>query len=368
VVLYDSADYRQAKRALDDALELCRTGDDAVTELACVTCMVYVLRECGEWPQALALGRELVADGAGAWVAEGLMGAIHAFQGKLSSGRRLLSSSLAVSSRVGHFNMTVDSTAALAWIAAAEGADEEATRRCRELLARWERSEDHHYAVRGLRWASSFLARRGELDAARACAEALGRIAAGPGHADALAGLAQAIGEAALAEGDAATAAEQLERAVELHRGLDVPYERAEIELRAGVALGAAGEREPALAQLRSAHRGARRLGARPLASEAAREVAALGESVARRLGRRAAADAEGAGLSPRELEVVRLLAVGRTNREIAHELYLSPRTVDMHVRGILRRLDCRSRVEAAHRAGELGLLADAGGAPAAPS
>jgi DNA-binding CsgD family transcriptional regulator len=48
---------------------------------------------------------------------------------------------------------------------------------------------------------------------------------------------------------------------------------------------------------------------------------------------------------------------VGRTNREVAQELFLSPRTVDMHVRNILRKLDCRSRVEAAHKAAELGLL-----------
>ena len=53
----------------------------------------------------------------------------------------------------------------------------------------------------------------------------------------------------------------------------------------------------------------------------------------------------------------MRLVAAGRTNREIAQELYLSPRTVDMHVRNLLRKLDCRSRVEAARRAGELGLL-----------
>jgi len=53
----------------------------------------------------------------------------------------------------------------------------------------------------------------------------------------------------------------------------------------------------------------------------------------------------------------VRLVHAGRTNREIAQELFLSPRTVDMHVRNLLRKLDCRSRVDAARRAGELGLL-----------
>ena len=76
------------------------------------------------------------------------------------------------------------------------------------------------------------------------------------------------------------------------------------------------------------------------------------------RLGRRAAADAAGAGLSRRELEVVRLVGNGRTNRQIAQELYLSKRTVDMHVHNVLRKLDVRSRLEAARRADELGLLA----------
>ena len=55
---------------------------------------------------------------------------------------------------------------------------------------------------------------------------------------------------------------------------------------------------------------------------------------------------------------MVRLVAVGRTNRETPTELFLSTRTVDMHVRNVLRKVDSRSRVEAAHRAGELNLLA----------
>jgi DNA-binding CsgD family transcriptional regulator len=56
--------------------------------------------------------------------------------------------------------------------------------------------------------------------------------------------------------------------------------------------------------------------------------------------------------------DVVRLLAVGRTNREIAGEPFVSTRTVDMHVRNLLRKLDCRSRADAARRASEVGLLA----------
>jgi DNA-binding NarL/FixJ family response regulator len=358
LVLYDGADYRQAEEALDTALDLCRTDGDDGTEVACVTCLVYVLRERGEWARAEELGRELIESDTAIWVAEGLIGAIHAFEGKLGSARRLLTASREVSSAVRHFNMYVDSTTSLAIVAAAEGLDDEVTSRCHELLARWEESEDHHYAVWGVRWAACWFARRGRRKDAQLCAAALGQMATEGGHEDAVAALAQAVGELALLEGDAAGAADSLSRAVELHRNLAIPHERAQVELRAGVALAAAGQREEGLERLCDAYRCATKLGARPLAAEAAKEVAALGESVAQRLGSRAAAASEdGVQLTRRELEVLRHVAVGRTNREIAQELFISQRTVDMHVRNLLGKLDCRSRVEASHRAGELGLL-----------
>ena len=358
VALYDASDYRQAHHALDTALGLCRATGEATAEVACVSCLAYVLRERGEWEEAAKICHDLIASGSAVFVAEGLLGAMHAAQGRLTSARRLLTSSLAVSTRIHHYNMRVDALGALARVALATGDAAEARERCRALRSAWESSDDHHYAISGLRWAASVHARHGDLRDAQACVEALSRIASESGYADAVAALGSAIAETALAGGDAATAADQLNRAVEQHRAVDLPFQHAELLLRAGVALHAAGEREPALDRLSEAYRIARRLGARPLAAEAAREVAELGESVAARLGRRAAADAEGAGLSRRELEVVRLVAVGRTNPEIAQELVLSRRTVDMHVRNILRKLDCRSRVEAAGRASELGLLA----------
>jgi DNA-binding NarL/FixJ family response regulator len=102
--------------------------------------------------------------------------------------------------------------------------------------------------------------------------------------------------------------------------------------------------------------------GARPLAARLAEDLAALGEPVERRLGRIAAAQLANGGLTRREVEIVRLVAVGRTNREIARELFLSPRTVDTHVQNIRMKLGCRSRADAARRATELGLVAPQGG------
>ena len=62
------------------------------------------------------------------------------------------------------------------------------------------------------------------------------------------------------------------------------------------------------------------------------------------------------AGLTPRELEVLRLVAVGRSNQQIADTLFISKKTVSVHVSHILAKLGVSTRVEAAATAHRLGL------------
>jgi DNA-binding NarL/FixJ family response regulator len=73
--------------------------------------------------------------------------------------------------------------------------------------------------------------------------------------------------------------------------------------------------------------------------------------------GPRAATRANPGRLTDRQLEVLALLAEGRTNTEIATRLVVSPRTVDNHVAALLRRLDVQSRRDVAAAAARLGLL-----------
>jgi DNA-binding CsgD family transcriptional regulator len=356
-----AADYEGARGALDSALGLCEATGAPAQEQVCVACMAYVLRELGDWNQAAELCDELLADpslpSGTSIVVGGVLGSIQAFRGRARAARALLGPSVATSRQLSVLSMAVDGAAALAWLDDVQGDPDSAAAHCRFVLARWEESEDHHYAISGLRLASTLLAAQRDGAGARRCAEALARIAGDTGHPYALAALAHALGETALLDRDVDTAADQFSRAFTLHHDLDIPFERAQIALRLGAALVAAGQRDEAIERLADCHRIARRLGARPLAAKASTEVAALGESLDQRLGRRAAAEHEGAGLSRRELEVMRLVAAGRTNREIAGQLYLSVRTVDMHVRNILGKLGCRSRTEATAKAGELGML-----------
>ena len=160
--------------------------------------------------------------------------------------------------------------------------------------------------------------------------------------------LAGSLGGLSLLQGMPDAAVEHFQRAVDLHGEIELPHDRAELLLDAAAAARAATADDLARGWLDEARLQARRLGARPLQAAAERRLAELGRGPEQRLA---------AGLTPRQLQVIRRVAAGRTNREIAAELYLSVRTVDMHVRNSLVALGCRSRVDAARMAAELGLL-----------
>jgi DNA-binding CsgD family transcriptional regulator len=99
------------------------------------------------------------------------------------------------------------------------------------------------------------------------------------------------------------------------------------------------------------------RLGARAPAALVAQRLRRLGARVAR--GPRPSTRANAAGLTQREVEVVRLLADGLRNADIAEQLFLSRRTVDHHVSALLRKLAVTTRGGAVARARELDLLAE---------
>jgi DNA-binding NarL/FixJ family response regulator len=129
-------------------------------------------------------------------------------------------------------------------------------------------------------------------------------------------------------------------------------YEVARCQWRLAEALLGVGDREQATAAARAAYESALRLGAEPLRG-------AL-EALARRgrldLGVGLSAERTLAGLTPRELEVLRLLVEGRSNRQIAETLFISGKTASVHLTNILAKLGVHSRLEAAATARRLGL------------
>ena len=141
---------------------------------------------------------------------------------------------------------------------------------------------------------------------------------------------------------DEETFAEAFAEALRLCTDSVSPFERARTELVYGERLRRAGRRLDSREQLRSALDQFERLGASSWAERAREELRASGETARKR--DPALVDE----LTPRELEIALQVADGGTNKEVAARLFLSPKTVELHLGRVYRKLGIRSRTELA--------------------
>jgi DNA-binding CsgD family transcriptional regulator len=174
----------------------------------------------------------------------------------------------------------------------------------------------------------------GEVAEARAASEELQAIAE-RFETGVLCALAwQARGVVELAEGNATAALDLVRRAGSIWAEMEAPYPAAQARVVAGLACRALGDDEGCRLELDAARRVFASLGAAP---DAARVDSLAKPNSSRRPH----------GLTPRELEVLRLIAAGKTNKAIASALSLSEKTVDRHVSSILGKLNVPSRAAA---------------------
>jgi DNA-binding NarL/FixJ family response regulator len=215
------------------------------------------------------------------------------------------------------------------------------------------------FVVATVEWALDARARHDDVDISALNADLHDRLAAA--MADPTAGVPTAAADLAFAQATVTrlaaadpdaffVAAQRADEAGDLWLGASARAREAE-------AAAAGGQAARAVERLRAAHAVASALRARPLLDDI--------EAVARRtrisleaVDPRAIADSDASslGLTPREAEVLALVAAGRTNREIGTELFVSEKTASVHVSNILRKLAVSSRVEAAAVAQRLGI------------
>jgi DNA-binding CsgD family transcriptional regulator len=175
----------------------------------------------------------------------------------------------------------------------------------------------------------------GDLDAARVACGELEEIAERQGSDLLEAMSAHARAAVTLAEGDAWAALVASRQARQAWQDLEAPYDAARVRVLIGLCCRALGDEETATLELEAARDVFAQLGAAP----------DLGRAEALR-DRGRSLDAH--GLTARELEVLRLVAAGKSNKAIAAELVLSVRTVERHVRNIFMKLGVSSRTAAA--------------------
>ncbi len=171
-----------------------------------------------------------------------------------------------------------------------------------------------------------------------AVSEAYRRRAAAKGQPWALARAARTQGLVA----DDGAFTQWFDEALRWHDSTPDTFERARSELAYGERLRRARRRSDARPHLRAAFAGFHQLGAEPWAERARLELAATGETARKR-------DPSTLDqLTPRELQIALDLAAGLTTREAAAKLYLSPKTIEYHLRSVYRKLGVASRTELA--------------------
>jgi DNA-binding CsgD family transcriptional regulator len=301
---------------------------------------------------------------------------LHVMQHRFDVAAHEAGESVQLARELGAANVAASSLSVLAYVAAIRGHDDEAERHAERVLdvatahglgprasvavyslamldlgcGRWTESLERLETIVAQRnYGDALLAklalpdlveaavRAGRLDDARKALSAFEDWAADSSPVWAAARLASC--RALLTEGDEATA--HFEEAVQFGPA-GRPFDFARIQLLYGEHLRRQRRRTDSRVQLRAALDGFERLGAAPWAERARSELRASGETARKR--EPSTVDE----LTPQELQIARFVAEGLSNREVAAQLFLSPRTIDYHLRNVFAKLGIKSRTQLA--------------------
>ena len=321
---------RRAREWTEALTRWCDQQPDMVAHTGvCLVHRAEIMQLQGAWDEALKEARR-----AGERFAEGVLnarvcGKAYYRQGevhRLRGARSAAEESYRAASRRGY-----EPQPGLALLRLAEGKGDAASSAIRRVLD--EATQPRARAALLPAYVEVMLA-GGEVEEARSACRELETIS-GAHRSDMLRAMsAQARGALALAEGDPQTALVALREAWQAWQELEAPYEAARVRVLVGLGCRAAGDEDTAAWELDAARGVFAGLGAAPDAARVDSLTASPQAATAH-------------GLTQRELQVLRLVARGATNRSIAAELVLSERTIDRHVSNIFAKLRVSSRAAA---------------------
>lgn len=356
-----ASDYSSAREAYYSAYNFCLNEGKEVSAQICLGCMSYTLFQTGEWKRSIEICDDLIQNKntpeGSLLIGYGMKGIISALRGETKKAIRNLNTCIELSNKqqilygymYGLWGMTI--------ISDFENDVSKAAQHYKSLIELWKRTQDRHDIILFLIWGVFFFSRNNLMSELNLCTEMLSEISSITGNQEALAGFAYAIGENALQKGENDKALEQFNYSLELVKKMQMPFLQMIIQFRLGVLYLLTDDFINAKKSFFSAQSISKNLGTRPFSVWIDEQLIQAGISTVESRKGDSIARIHNASLTRRQLEILELIVHGLTNKEIADKLFLSTRTVDMHVSHILERLNCRTRIEAINKARELEII-----------
>ncbi len=356
-----ASDYIGAKNAYFSAYNYCINEGKEVSAQICLGCMSNTLFLTGDWKKSLEISDDVIKNKntpeGSLLVGLLIKGTIFALRGEFKKAKKNLIRATELSKKLNIVVAELGSQWALGLLEELSPDISQAEEYYTSVLNMWEETKEKHDAIIALTWASYFFSRNKLNQELTRCTEALAYISSVTGNFEALAGLAFALGETALLNNNFVQAEEQYHQALIHIEKLQMPLLQMLIYFRLGIVYRLMDNSINAKKYLLAANSISKNLGTRPFSAGIEIQLADLG--VKSEESRKEDSDERisTAGLTRRQSEILELIAEGLTNKEIADKLFLSTRTVDMHVSHILERLNCRTRIEAINKARELRIV-----------
>jgi len=337
--------YETARYALEFTLREGRTSGNQIRVIWNQLCLAHLELRCGQLPQAELAAAEAItlgeANRASSWsaVAQCALAAVHAWRGDADACRDTAAAALAAARDTRSVTNEIGALAALGHLALGLGRPEETVADLEPAARIWERTAYGEPSgvpfVPDLVEAYYLCGKTGTAEDVLAQFEAIA-VRAERTWAEAAAHRCRGL----LADAD--TFDDHFQRSLALLDQSPLTLDRARTQLAYGERLRRAGRRREARSHLRAAHAAFAAAGATPWAGRANAELQATGEATGPRTPDRRAA------LTPQEVQIAHLAAEGQTNKQIATQLYLSPKTIQYHLANTYRKLNIHSRAELA--------------------
>lgn len=356
-----NSDYKNTKKTYKTAISFCEThGLSPMTNL-CLACAAVATLQTGDWQETQATAETVLKSKESSspliHISNIMLGILLGFRSENQAAQDLLRPAITGARDFEMINVAISGDWGLALGAWADNDLEETKKHALSILDHYSETEDTHYTISPLRFAATFFASIGDGTNTRRAADALARINNTLTNYETLAGLSHSLGATCLINDDREQAIQHFQKSLDLVIDKNLPICEGETRYWLGITLLNTGQTQPGIDMLTSAYHIFNSLEASVYTTPIIAALDQQGIALEDILGKRAAQKAKSAGLTKRQLEVLRLVAQGLSNQEIADELVLSPRTVEMHVGNVLAQLNSRSRAEAVAKAAELSLL-----------